>query len=72
MDLLADLVARSRLIETMSDYLAQQMKRTDTAVFVGQVERAVWNDLQYIRVNGAVVGGLAGIVLAVLQVLVQR
>lgn len=66
-ELVGDLVAKSRLIETMSAYLAAQMKRTDTALFVAQVERAVWNDLQYIRVNGAVVGGLAGLVLAVLR-----
>jgi uncharacterized membrane-anchored protein YjiN (DUF445 family) len=32
---------------------------------VDRVEGAVWNDLQYIRVNGAVVGGLVGVALAV-------
>jgi uncharacterized membrane-anchored protein YjiN (DUF445 family) len=68
-ELLGDLIARSRLIETMSDYLAVQMKRTDTGLFVSQVEKAVWNDLQYIRVNGAVVGGLAGLALALLRAL---
>ncbi len=70
--LLSDLVVKSRLVETMSDYLATQMKRTDTTRFVRQVEGAVWNDLQYIRVNGAVVGGLAGLVLAVLTALLGR
>jgi uncharacterized membrane-anchored protein YjiN (DUF445 family) len=68
-ELLGDLIARSHLIETMSAYLAAQMKRTDTGLFVAQVEKAVWNDLQYIRVNGAVVGGLAGLVLALLRAL---
>jgi uncharacterized membrane-anchored protein YjiN (DUF445 family) len=67
--ILADLIDRSRLVGTMAGYLAVQMKRTDTAAFVRQVEGAVWNDLQYIRVNGAVVGGLAGLALALLQAL---
>jgi len=32
----------------------------------------VWNDLQYIRVNGAVVGALVGLVLAVISAALPR
>jgi uncharacterized membrane-anchored protein YjiN (DUF445 family) len=37
---------------------------------VGQLEEKVGNDLQYIRLNGAVVGGLVGMVIAVVRILV--
>lgn len=68
-DLLSSVITKSRLIENAVEYLVQQLKRTDTREFVGRVEDSVWNDLQYIRVNGAVVGGLAGVVLSLLSLL---
>jgi uncharacterized membrane-anchored protein YjiN (DUF445 family) len=36
---------------------------------VGQIEEKVGQDLQYIRLNGAIVGGLAGAVLAIMKLL---
>ena len=65
-------IARSGLIEGVTGYLAGLLKNTDEREFVGRVEDAVWNDLQYIRVNGAVVGGIVGIILAVFSSLVHR
>ena len=64
--LISSLLARSDLIEGVTGYLAELLKNTDEREFVSRVEGAVWNDLQYIRVNGAVVGGLVGIVLAII------
>jgi uncharacterized membrane-anchored protein YjiN (DUF445 family) len=64
--LISSLVTRSRVVEGVTGYLSGLLKNTDEREFVGRVEEAVWNDLQYIRVNGAVVGGIVGIVLAVL------
>jgi uncharacterized membrane-anchored protein YjiN (DUF445 family) len=63
--LISSLIARSNLIEGVTGYLAGLLKGTDEREFVDRVEGAVWNDLQYIRVNGAVVGGLVGVALAV-------
>ena len=69
-ELLSSLVVKSRLIENAVEYLVIQLKKTDTREFVSRVEGSVWNDLQYIRVNGAVVGGLAGIVLSLLSLII--
>lgn len=62
---LSTMIERTRLIEGFTAYLSTLLKRTDDREFVARVEAAVWNDLQYIRVNGAVVGGLVGLLLAV-------
>ena len=64
--LISSLVARGRLVESVTGYLSELLKNTDEREFVSRVEGAVWNDLQYIRVNGAVVGGLVGMVLAII------
>ncbi len=61
--LLSGIIARGGLIEGVTGYLATLLKNTDEREFVRRIEGAVWNDLQYIRVNGAVVGGLVGVVL---------
>ncbi len=65
--IISSFISRSRLVESVSGYLASLLRQTDEREFVGRIEDAVWNDLQYIRVNGAVVGGLVGLVLAVLS-----
>ncbi|HTO21852.1 MAG TPA: DUF445 domain-containing protein [Spirochaetia bacterium] len=62
--LISSLIVRSNLVEGVTGYLAAILKNTDEREFVDRVEAAVWNDLQYIRVNGAVVGGIVGLVLA--------
>jgi uncharacterized membrane-anchored protein YjiN (DUF445 family) len=65
--LISGAIAKSNLIEGMTGYLATLLKSTDERDFVRRIEDAVWNDLQYIRVNGAVVGGLVGLVLSLLS-----
>ncbi len=67
--LVTGLVIKSRIVEGLAGYLAKVLKGTDPQEFVGRIEDSVWNDLQYIRVNGAVVGGLVGIALTVFSAL---
>jgi uncharacterized membrane-anchored protein YjiN (DUF445 family) len=62
--LLGTVFERGRVIEAATDYIARQLRSTDERYFVDKIEEAVWNDLQYIRVNGAVVGGLVGLAIA--------
>jgi len=62
--LTASLIERGRLIEGAAGYVAGLLRSTDEKYFVGKIEEAVWGDLQYIRLNGAVVGGLVGLLLA--------
>jgi uncharacterized membrane-anchored protein YjiN (DUF445 family) len=69
--LISSLIARSGLIESVTGYLAGLLKATDEREFVDRVEDAVWNDLQYIRFNGAAVGGIVGILLAVVSSVVR-
>jgi len=70
--LLSGAITKSRLIEGLTGYLATILKSTDEGEFVRRIEDAVWNDLQYIRVNGAVVGALVGLVLAVISAALPR
>jgi uncharacterized membrane-anchored protein YjiN (DUF445 family) len=69
--LISGAIAKSRLIEGMTGYLATLLKSTDEREFVRRIEDAVGNDLQYIRLNGAVVGGCVGLLLALLAALVR-
>ncbi|MBN2571084.1 MAG: DUF445 domain-containing protein [Ignavibacteriales bacterium] len=46
------------------------LEKLDNVGLVSQIEEKVGNDLQYIRLNGAVVGGLAGIIIAVIRYIV--
>jgi uncharacterized membrane-anchored protein YjiN (DUF445 family) len=62
--LAASVIERGRLIEGASGYVAGLLRSTDEKYFVGKIEESVWGDLQYIRLNGAVVGGLVGLLLA--------
>lgn len=45
----------------VGDYIAQVVDRWDTATLVQRLELQVGRDLQYIRINGTVVGGLVGL-----------
>jgi uncharacterized membrane-anchored protein YjiN (DUF445 family) len=65
--LIIDAITRSRLIDGASGYVARLLKATSEREFVGRIEDAIWNDLQYIRLNGAVVGALAGLILAIIS-----
>jgi uncharacterized membrane-anchored protein YjiN (DUF445 family) len=69
--LISGAIAKSRLIEGITGYLATLLKSTDEREFVRRIEDAVGNDLQYIRLNGAVVGGCVGLLLSLLAALVR-
>jgi uncharacterized membrane-anchored protein YjiN (DUF445 family) len=44
-------------------FIADQVKSWDIDVLIGRIELTVGRDLQYIRFNGALIGGLAGLAL---------
>ena len=44
-------------------FIADQVKGWDIDVLIGRIELTVGRDLQYIRFNGTLIGGLAGLVL---------
>ncbi len=60
-------IAFSAFIESqkrgVSTFIADQVKRWDLKQLVRIIEVNVGRDLQYIRFNGMVIGGIAGIVL---------
>ncbi len=70
-NLISGAIVKSRLIESTTGYLATLLKSTDEREFVRRIEDAVGNDLQYIRLNGAVVGGCVGLLLSLLAALVR-
>ena len=45
--------------------------KLDNEELVAQIEGKVGSDLQYIRLNGAVVGGLVGIIIASIKLLLN-
>jgi uncharacterized membrane-anchored protein YjiN (DUF445 family) len=51
----------------VSNFIADQVKRWDLIQLVRVIELNIGRDLQYIRFNGMVVGGLAGLVLYSLE-----
>lgn len=53
----------------VSKFIADQVKRWDLAQLTRLIETNIGRDLQYIRFNGMVVGGLAGIVLYSMELL---
>lgn len=48
----------------IGNMVRDSLTKLDNVALVAQIEDKVGNDLQYIRLNGAVVGGLVGIVIA--------
>lgn len=48
-------------------FIADQVKSWDIDVLIARVELTVGRDLQYIRFNGALIGGLAGLALHALE-----
>jgi uncharacterized membrane-anchored protein YjiN (DUF445 family) len=49
----------------------ENLEALETGKLVAQIEERVWPDLQFIRLNGAVVGGLVGLALAVIHWLLE-
>jgi len=44
-------------------FITQVVERWDTETLVNPIELQVGRDLQYIRINGTVVGGLVGLII---------
>jgi uncharacterized membrane-anchored protein YjiN (DUF445 family) len=65
--LLSAVIERGKIVEGVTQYLAGLLRSTDERRFVRRIEESVWNDLQYIRLNGATVGGLVGIAITSLK-----
>ncbi|MER8447398.1 DUF445 domain-containing protein [Mesorhizobium sp. M1066] len=51
----------------VSTFIADQVKRWDLAQLTRLIEMNIGKDLQYIRFNGMIIGGLAGVVLYVVE-----
>lgn len=56
--------------ETIAHHIANTVKQWDDIELVRELELSVGSDLQYIRLNGTVVGGLIGLLLHALSLLV--
>lgn len=52
----------------VSDYVADKVKSWDSDELVEKLELSVGKDLQYIRINGTLVGGLVGLVIHTLSI----
>jgi uncharacterized membrane-anchored protein YjiN (DUF445 family) len=53
----------------IGNMVRSSMMKLNNKELVDQIEGKVGSDLQYIRLNGAVVGGIVGIVIALLKLL---
>ncbi len=56
-----DLLERHR--QDVADLIAQTVAEWDPEVAAGRIELAVGRDLQFVRINGTIVGGLVGLIL---------
>jgi uncharacterized membrane-anchored protein YjiN (DUF445 family) len=57
----------NRYHHEIGNMVRASLSKLDNKSLVDQIEEKVGNDLQYIRLNGAVVGGLAGLMIALLK-----
>jgi uncharacterized membrane-anchored protein YjiN (DUF445 family) len=55
----------------VSTFIADQVKAWDMRQLIALIEINVGKDLQYIRFNGSLIGGLAGLALYTLEVLLR-
>ncbi|WP_315837896.1 DUF445 domain-containing protein [Bradyrhizobium prioriisuperbiae] len=55
----------------VSSFIADQVKSWDMAQLIGLIELNIGRDLQYIRFNGTLIGGLAGLALHTAEVLIR-
>lgn len=62
-EIFTNIVEKAQIMEKLVRHLSRLLQETPRQDFSRKIEIAVWNDLQYIRVNGAVVGGFAGLFL---------
>ena len=47
----------------IAQLVSETVRRWDTGTLTARLENAVGRDLQFIRINGTVVGGLVGVVI---------
>ncbi|ESU23206.1 hypothetical protein FEDK69T_13590 [Flavobacterium enshiense DK69] len=81
-----DVQARERINHWIKDTISQMLEefhgeignmvrssleKLDNKELVVQIEEKVGNDLQYIRLNGALVGGLVGVMIALVKVMFE-
>ncbi len=67
-------VARSFIADQksgVSTFIADQVKAWDMRQLISLIEINIGRDLQYIRFNGALIGGLAGLVLHTIEMLLR-
>jgi uncharacterized membrane-anchored protein YjiN (DUF445 family) len=55
----------------LGDFIAGVVRRWDTSTFVDKLEAQVGPDLQYIRITGALVGGLVGLAIHTVLLLIE-
>ncbi len=72
-----DTLARRAVVSAVATYgtsivrlVSDTIRRWDAATITGRMEAAVGRDLQYIRINGTVIGGLIGIAIHAVERLV--
>jgi uncharacterized membrane-anchored protein YjiN (DUF445 family) len=72
-----DVWMKETILQLVSKYhyeignmVRQSLSKLDDTELVAQIEEQVGNDLQYIRLNGAVVGSIVGVILAVVKLVV--
>jgi uncharacterized membrane-anchored protein YjiN (DUF445 family) len=63
------ILAVERYRSHVGNFIAQTMKTWDSDTLVRQVEERIGNDLQFVRINGTLVGGLVGVVLYSVKIL---
>lgn len=70
-DFIFNLVEKHDLIDKSALLIKDEITKLSEDEFVEFIEANVYNDLQYIRLNGAVVGGLGGAFIYFVQVLIS-
>ena len=55
----------------VSTFISDQVKSWDMAQLISLIEINIGRDLQYIRFNGSLIGGLAGLALYTLEYLLR-
>jgi uncharacterized membrane-anchored protein YjiN (DUF445 family) len=55
----------------VSGFISEQVKAWDMGQLIGVIELNIGRDLQYIRFNGSLIGGLAGLALYTIEVLLR-
>jgi uncharacterized membrane-anchored protein YjiN (DUF445 family) len=58
---LTELIERRR--HEVATLISDTVRRWDAGTVTGRIERAIGRDLQYIRINGTLIGGLVGVVI---------